>query len=126
MSILSLLGDETSAYEVAKSLAAGTPMVDVVATLNAKRIDNFTWNHTCEAEAFQLMALENAAATKESRTALSYVDLTSKALCPHWLPHDAIGGRLLNRPVEVDDGPRARVDSRHRVLVRRAVRADEN
>ena len=42
-----------------------------------------------------LLNAENLAATNESRTAFAYVDFTSKAMLPMWLPADAIGGKSM-------------------------------
>ena len=91
--ITDIVGVDISAAAVAKILAEPQLQVDVPTALKAAQLDGLAFHLQPEHCVWRLLESENKAATKDVRTAFSYVDLTSKPFLPLWLPQDTIGGK---------------------------------
>ena len=90
--IIDIVGTDISAGVVAKMLAEPNFSINIPALLKEAGMDGLEFHLQCVACVCRLFDAENRAAAKNTRTAYSYVDLTSKPFLPLWLPQDAVGG----------------------------------
>ena len=88
-----VMGSDASALAIATAIQHGSKSVDVTAKLAAAGAQGLGFHLQVDSPVWQLLAAEFEAAKIDGRTAFSYVDLTSKALLPVWLPADAVGGK---------------------------------
>eukprot|EP00971_Amphidinium_carterae_P352537 6492642-Amphidinium_carterae.1 len=92
-------GPHMSAASLALQLAPSKE-VNVVEKLKSvnphfSKLDNMPFHMLPESSVWSLLQAENDAATASSRTAFSYVDLTSKEWLPLWIAPDAVGGKTI-------------------------------
>ena len=93
--VLEVLGNDASSAAVANMLTHGDKFVPVNDKLKAAGMENLAFHLRPDSPVWQLLNSENESAKIDGRVAFCYVDLTSKAMMPMWLPHDAIGGKAL-------------------------------
>ena len=91
--VVEVVGPDHSAATLAKILSANSNEVDIARELTTNHLDKLPFHMTCDKTVFTIMGTENKAAQTASRTAFSYIDITSKEVLPMWLPHESIGGR---------------------------------
>ena len=94
--MLDVLGSEASAGAIAQVLAHCDKTVDIQAKLNGVMAGKLQFHLWCDAPVWKLLNAESVAAASDSRVAFAYVDLTSRAFLPMWLPADAIGGTAIS------------------------------
>ena len=107
-SLLSLLGPEASAGEVASALTAGSIVVDLNDMLEKAAIKDLPYHLRPQPALFQLLAAANKSAQEAVpvRKAYTYVDLTHKDVLPLWMGSEAVGAHT-PRPGEFDWDPNA-------------------
>ena len=88
-----IFGQGTSAEAVAAALAAKTPPVDVHEVLGKISCGALPPSMIVELAVWQALTADSEQAKKFGRTAYTFVDFTSTAMLPPWLPRDAVGGR---------------------------------
>ena len=88
-----LLGPEASAASLAGVLAPTAPTIKVPDELAKAHCKGLPYHLQAELPVWTLLAADTAVARKVGRVPFTFVDLTSKALLPPWLPLDAVGGR---------------------------------
>ena len=89
-----VMGADASAMAIAQALQHGGKQVDTVSKLKAAGAGGLGFHLQVDTPVWQLLNSESEAAKIEGRTAFSYVDLTSKAMLPVWMPADAVGGKF--------------------------------
>lgn len=80
----------------------GGKEVDVNEKLKEALCSKLPFHLRVDTPVWQLLNAENLAAQLAGRTAFSYVDLTSKAMLPMWMPGDAIGGKTITGKCDWD------------------------
>ena len=88
-----MLGSPADGLALARAMLGGSAAVDINDKLTTAHLAAIPYELQPEAPVWQALQTENAAALKASRTAFSYVTLTSEAVLPIWLPVEAVGGR---------------------------------
>ena len=92
--MVEVMGSDASALSIASAIQHGSQAVDVSAKLAVAGAQGLGFHLQVDSPVWQLLAAECESAKIDGRTAFSYVDLTSKAMLPVWMPADAVGGKL--------------------------------
>ena len=92
--MMEVMGTEASAVSIALALQHGGKSVDVATKLKNVGVGNLGFHLQVDVPVWQLMASETEQAKIDGRVGFSYIDFTSKAMLPVWMPADTIGGRV--------------------------------
>lgn len=93
--ILEVCGPDASALAVSQAMAHGDKVIPVMDKLVEAGLEKLAFHLRADAPVWVLLDSETEAAKVAGRTPSSYVDFTSKALLPLWLPADAVGGKSI-------------------------------
>ena len=99
-----IVSNEFAAATLTKLLSSGVSNeIDTAALFKAAKLGTVPFHMTVDKEVNRLMEAENLLANKApKRVAFSFVDLTSNAILPMWLPPDTIGGSSPFSPEMLD------------------------
>ena len=92
--MVEVMGADASACAIAAVLQHGSKSIDVTKKLDGAGAAGLGFHLQVDTPVWQLLGAESDAAKIDGRVAYSYVDLTSKALLPVWMPADAVGGKF--------------------------------
>ena len=101
-----ILGNEASALRVADALAAGGGgRPDIGDAMKKIGLSKLPDSFNVEQDVYFALHLDNAAAKKSGRTvAFTYIELTSQAVLPIYMPPEAVGGKTSLASDEVGMG----------------------
>ena len=102
-----LFGVEVSAESVAEAMRTRVPSVEVQDVLTKASCAGLPPSMLTDVSVWQAMSADTEAARKKGKVAFTYVDFTSRAMLPPWLPQGAVGGKKR----KADGGPDLDPDS---------------